>query len=139
MMEHLGGPESPEKLAERQARYEQPGSRQFRIVDEETGQGAGHVGYWEREWDGGLVWEMGWAVVPVFQGRGYATAATRLAVGRARGERTHRFLHAFPAVDNPPSNAVCRKAGFELVGALEFEYPKGHLMRCNDWRLDLDA
>jgi hypothetical protein len=33
MMTHLGGPESREKLAERQARYEQPGSKQFKIVD----------------------------------------------------------------------------------------------------------
>jgi hypothetical protein len=26
---------------------------------------------------------------------------------------------------------------FELMGDDEFEYPKGHFMRCNDWRLDL--
>jgi hypothetical protein len=48
MMEHLGGPERPEKIAERQARYERPGSRQFRIVDEESGEAVGWVGYWER-------------------------------------------------------------------------------------------
>ena len=32
MMGHLGGPESVEKLDERQARFEKPGSRQYRIV-----------------------------------------------------------------------------------------------------------
>jgi hypothetical protein len=32
---------------------------------------------------------------------------------------------------------VCRKAGFELLGEADFEYPAGHPLRCNDWRLDL--
>jgi hypothetical protein len=60
-----------------------------------------------------------------------------LEMVRAAGER--RFVHAFPAVDNGPSNAICRKLGFTLLEAMEFEYPKGHLMRCNDWQLDLRA
>ncbi len=139
MMEHLGGPETPEKIAERHARYEQPDSKQYRIVDEATGAGVGWVGYWEREWRGGQVYETGWAVIPAFQGRGAATSATRLMIEIARAEETHRLLHAFPSVENPPSNAICRKLGFELLGPSEFEYPKGHLMWCNDWRLDLSA
>jgi len=52
MMAHLGGPESPERIAKRQAEYRQPGSRQYRIVDPNTGEGAGWVGYWHREWRG---------------------------------------------------------------------------------------
>ena len=47
------------------------------------------------------------------------------------------WFHAYPSVDNGPSNAICRKLGFELLGAEEFEYPKGHWMRCNDWSLEL--
>jgi RimJ/RimL family protein N-acetyltransferase len=137
MMQHLGGPETLEKIAERQARYEQPDSKQFRIVDEATGEGAGWVGYWDRDWRGAEVYEIGWAVIPPFQGRGIASAATREAIERARSERRRRFVHAFPSVENEPSNAVCRKLGFTLLGALDFEYPKGHQMRCNDWRLDL--
>ena len=137
MMEHLGGAESEEKVAERQARYEKPGSKQFKIVDEATDEGAGWVGYWEREWRGEDVYEIGWAVIPAFQGRGIAAAATleAIAIGREDGKR--RFLHAYPSVDNAPSNAICRKAGFTLLGPVEFEYPKGHFMQCNDWRLDL--
>lgn len=42
---------------------------------------------------------------------------------------------AYPRVDNESSNAVCRKAGFILLGARDFEYPPGHTMRCNDWVL----
>jgi hypothetical protein len=60
-------------------------------------------------------------------------------VARARAEKTHRYLHAFPSVGDPASNAVCRKAGFSLRGECDVEYPAGHPLRCNDWRLDLEA
>jgi len=81
MMEHLGGPETPERIADRQRRYEaDPGC--FKIVD--AGEGVGWVGYWEREWRGGQVYEVGWAVLPEAQGRGLATAATALVVEAAR-------------------------------------------------------
>jgi len=46
-------------------------------------------------------------------------------------------VHACPSIDNSPSNAICRRLGFELMGDYEFEYPKGHFMRCNDWRFAL--
>ena len=74
-------------------------------------------------------------VVPEFQRRGIAVAATTQAIELAK----HRFMHAFPNVDNAPSNTICRKLGFELLGACEFEFPKGHLMTCNDWRPYLRA
>ena len=139
MTEHLGGPESPEKLAERQARYEAPGSGMFKIVDKATVEAVGSVGYWEKDWRGGKVYETGWSVLPEFQGRGVASLATQQIIVIARSEQKHRFLHAFPSVDNAPSNAICRKLGFELLEAADFEYPKGSFMRCNDWRLDLFA
>jgi hypothetical protein len=48
MTEHLGGPESPEKLVDRQRRYEQLADsgtgRMLKIVDD-TGAPAGSVGY----------------------------------------------------------------------------------------------
>jgi RimJ/RimL family protein N-acetyltransferase len=139
MTEHLGGPESPERIAERQVRYLKTKSGLFKIVDEETGEGAGWVGYWPRTWRDDDVYEIGWAVLPAFQGRGIAGLGTSQAIERARAEQKHRFLHAFPSVDNAPSNAICRKLGFTLVEETEFEYPKGSFMRCNDWRLDLFA
>ena len=141
MTAHLGGPESPEKIAERQTRYERLGAsgkgRMFKIVDAATGEAAGSVGYWERTWRGEQVYETGWSVIPAFQGRGIAGMATAHAIEMARTERKHRFLHAFPSVDNAPSNAICRKLGFTLVEECEFEYPPGNFMKCNDWRLDL--
>jgi RimJ/RimL family protein N-acetyltransferase len=136
MTEHLGGPETSDKIVGRQARYERPGSGQYKIVDAATGEGIGWVGYWERD---GQVYEIGWSVLPEFQGRGIASTATSQAIELARSERKHRFLHAFPSVDNAPSNAICRKLGFTLLEAREFEYPPGNFMQCNDWRLDLFA
>lgn len=136
MMGHLGGPESPQKIAERQAKYARPDSRQFRIVVEATGESAGWVGYWERTWRGEDVYEIGWSVIPAFQGRGLATLATLQAIERARSDERHS-LHAFPSVGNAPSNALCRTVGFTLVGACDFEYPPGSVLQCNDWLLDL--
>lgn len=97
----------------------------------------GSIGYWEQPWHDGTVWETGWAVLPEFQRRGLAVAAALLVCERARAERRHRFVHAFPSVVNASSNAVCRKAGFELLGDVDLEYPKGHWSPHNDWRFDL--
>ena len=143
MTEELGGRESPEKIVERQERYELqsgPGEGQmFKIVEAATGERVGSVGYWERESSEGHVYETGWSVLPAFQGRGVATSAAAQVIERARAERKHRFLFAYPSVDNAPSNAICRKLGFTLIDVSEYEYPKdsGNIMRCNDWRLDL--
>jgi RimJ/RimL family protein N-acetyltransferase len=143
MTEHLGGPESQKQLVERQQRYEQIGDlgtgRMFKIIDEATGEAVGSVGYWDRSWRGEQVYETGWSVIPAFQGRGIAGAGTTLAIAEARRERSHRFMYAYPSVDNLPSNAICRRLGFTLLEACEFEYPPGHPMQCNVWQLDLFA
>jgi RimJ/RimL family protein N-acetyltransferase len=143
MTAHLGGPETPAKLRERHQRYCRIGDtgtgRMFVILAGSERIPAGSVGYWEKQWQGRQVWETGWSVLPEFQGNGVATRATLSVVERVRAEGKHRFLHAFPSVDNIASNGICRKAGFTLLGEGEFEYPPGHFMRCNDWRLDLFA
>jgi RimJ/RimL family protein N-acetyltransferase len=141
MTEHLGGPESPEKIHERHERYcriDYSGKGQmFVIVVGPDRVAAGSVGYWEKELRGRHVWETGWSVLPEFQGLGVATRATALVMERARSEGKHRYIHAFPSVDNAPSNAICRKLGFDLVEQADFEYPPGNPIRVNDWRLDL--
>lgn len=141
MTEHLGGPESAAELAKRQSKYERlaasGGGRMFKIVDETTGEPAGSVGYWDKSWRGEDVYETGWSVVPRFQGRGIAVAATSLAIERAAADGKHRFVYAYPSVDNGASNGICRKLGFELVEECEFEFPPGNPMRCNVWRLEL--
>lgn len=72
MMAHLGGPESPDKIAERHRRFQQTGDagtgRVFTIVDDTTGAGVGSVGYWPRIWHDQDVYEMGWSVSPNSRG-----------------------------------------------------------------------
>jgi RimJ/RimL family protein N-acetyltransferase len=133
MMEHLGGPEPPERIAERHQRYVALAASQFKILADDVP--AGWVGYWERDWRGEPIYETGWSVLPELQGRGIATAAMRLLIPRVPTDR--RALGAFPNVDNGPSNAVCRKLGFTLHGPQDLEYRPGHVLRCNDWRLEL--
>jgi RimJ/RimL family protein N-acetyltransferase len=56
---------------------------------------------------------------------------------RAAATGRHDWAHACPHVGNAGSNAVCARAGFVLVEEVDFEYPKGSWIRCNDWRFDL--
>jgi RimJ/RimL family protein N-acetyltransferase len=138
MTEHLGGPETEEQLASRHQRYlSLDDGQMYRIVLADTGETVGSIGFWERAWRDMTVWETGWGVLPEFQGRGLAAQAAREVVEAARATETHRYLHAFPSVHHHASNAVCRKAGFELFGQADFEYPKGHWITSNDWRVDL--
>src|SRR5581483_5832971 len=128
MTEHLGGPESDEQLIKRQARFERltesGQGRMFKIVHQATGEAVGSVGYWDSTYQGEEMYEMGWLVLPAFQGQGIASAAVAQALVIAQSDGKHRFLHAFPSVDNLSSNAVCRKSGFTLVEEVEGEYPK---------------
>jgi RimJ/RimL family protein N-acetyltransferase len=141
MTEHLGGPESPERLRDRQNRYErlQGDDRMFKVVEVANGADVGSVGFWAKEWREEQIYEIGWGVVPEFQGRGIAVAATAQAVELAKRDGRRRFMHAFPNIENAASNAICRKLRFDLLGPCEFEYPKGQFMTCNDWCLDLRA
>jgi RimJ/RimL family protein N-acetyltransferase len=136
-MAHVGGTETDAKIADRNAKYARdPGQLKIGV----DGEPAGWVGFWKREWDGAEVYEMGWNVLARFQGRGVATQATLLALDVLRATRTDAdpaVACAFPNTDNGPSNAVCRKAGFTLVGETSFEYPPGNWETVNDWRIDL--
>jgi RimJ/RimL family protein N-acetyltransferase len=141
MTSFIGGPESEEKLLDRHRRYlasPAPGSGQMFAV--EAGPAAtlvGSIGYWPKRWTDEDAYETGWAILPAFQGRGLATAATRLVAQHAREHGNRTTLYAFPGAGNLASNAICRKTGFDLIGPADFEYPPGHLMRCNVWRLGL--
>ncbi|MFI5892822.1 GNAT family N-acetyltransferase [Actinoplanes sp. NPDC051513] len=141
MQAFLGGVESEESIMSRHKRIldgVRDGTTGFYLIMvDDCEDPVGSVGYWEKEWLGQTVFEMGWKVLPGFQGRGLAVGATIAAIGLAAAEGRRRFAHAYPKVDNAASNAICRKAGFELLGECDFEYPKGHPIRCNDWRFDL--
>jgi RimJ/RimL family protein N-acetyltransferase len=150
MTEHLGGPEAEEQVLRRHQRYvgiarsgvggdsgREYRAFVFKVVLEPEGVGVGSVNFWDSEWKDESVYEMGWAVVPEFQGRGVGSVAVRLAVEVARETKRRPAIHAFPSVDNAPSNGICRSVGFELLGEERVEYPKGHWMQCNAWRMVL--
>ena len=139
MTEFLGGPETDEQVEARHARYValDGTGRMFRIVALPEDEPTGTIGYWDREWRGETVYETGWSVLPEFQGRGFAVAATVAVLDLARADGRNRYVHAYPKVAHASSNAICRKAGFTLLGEVDFEYPAGHPIRCNDWRFDL--
>jgi RimJ/RimL family protein N-acetyltransferase len=142
VMAHLGGPDSLEKIAGRHQRYLNlpETDHMFKIIRGPGFAAVGSIGYWKTDWHDQDVFETGWFVLPAWQGQGIATGAGRLVIERARRERRYQSLHAFPAVANPASNAICRKLGFELVEqACQVEYPIGHFMAANNWRLDLFA
>jgi len=144
MMQHLGGIESRERILARQERYERieaqadsSVARMFKVVDASAGVATGWVGYWECKWRRQMAHEIGWSALPPFQGRGIARLAAAGAIAVVSRHGAHRFLHAFPSVDNAPSNAICRTLGFEHVRTCPYEYPPGNVLQCNDWRLDL--
>ncbi|GAA3118748.1 hypothetical protein GCM10010521_02920 [Streptomyces rameus] len=136
LTEHLGGPETAEQLRRRHERYLKltDGQMFLVVLDDQV---VGSVGYWTREWGGEPVHETGYGILPEYQGRGFAVEAVRLCADRAARDGSHPWLHAFPSVHHAASNAVCRKAGFELLGVCEFEYPPGNPIQSNDWRLAL--
>ncbi len=134
MMEHLGGIESCDQILARHRRYlVASGAGGMFAIFLAPDLRVGTTGFWERTWQGRSVYETGWMILPEFAARGIATEAALAIVQRARGERRFDSLHAFPSVSNSASNAVCRKAGFVNLGECAFEYPKGRVMRCNDW------
>ena len=124
-MVYLNGPESLEKIRKRHNNFlamssDSHAGCQFSILAGPLHAPAGNVGYWETEWKGQNGWEMGWFVLPEFQGRGIATAATRLVLDLITKLQSHKFVFAFPSVDNNPSNAICRKARIHLNRAGKF-------------------
>lgn len=142
MTEHIGGPETSDAIRARHERYlasDESSGGLFAVTVGPERVAAGWVGYWQATWRGEAVWECGWSILPKFQGQGVATAASALMLAHAAARDGHRYMHAFPAVGNPASNALCARLGFVCLGEVKVEYPKGSMMRSNGWRFDLHA
>lgn len=142
MQEFLAGVEPEAALVARHQRIldgiKQGTTEMFLIVVGDSGP-VGSVGYWQKQWRGETVYELGWKVLPEFQGHRLAGRALARTLTHAAGQDRIRWAHAFPRTDNVASNSLCRRAGFELLGEVDFEFPKGNPLRCNDWRHDLRA
>lgn len=141
MMAHLGGPLPREGIAAKVARDVREAAADESwikmIVPDPVGAPgvvAGTVVLWSHEGDEGALSEIGWMVLPEFQGRGLAKRAVRVVLEQAREQGRWGVVHAFPARANEASNAICRSSGFEYVG--EVEVPFGdRVLSSHHWRI----
>ena len=143
MMEHNGGALPKDGLAEKLAHdvaTTAAGETWVLVIvpDEDPTAAAGTVTIWPHEIDGESLIEIGWMVLPAFQGRGIGKAAVNAALERARAEKRWGVVHAFPPVSNERSNGMCRTLGFEQLETRDFQW-RDRVLRCNHWRLDLNA
>lgn len=153
MTEFLGGPESEAQVLHRHERYVRGWDvgmpRMFAIFedggDPASYEALGGIGWWHTEWNGRPAYETGWSVLPHAQGRGVAKDALALVVEDVRrhgltlpDSTLVRPLVAFPNAANAASNAVCRSAGFELVGTDTSEF-RGMLATWNVWVLSSES
>ncbi|MFK3678448.1 GNAT family N-acetyltransferase [Microbacterium sp. NPDC090218] len=140
MTAHLNGPESEEEILERHARYLRlvaAGEARMFVIEDDEGVSLGSIGHWQVVWREEPALETGWFVRPEAQGRGVASAALALLIDDARRQRNgRRFLTAFPGVENPASNGVCRRNGFAQAGSVTMEF-RGAALTVNEWALDL--
>lgn len=89
----------------------------YAVEEKATGTLIGRVGYTNQPgWPG---FELGWTIIPEFQGRGYATEAARLLLPYAfdtlRQSRVISLIHP----DNAPSRRVAEKLGQRVEGETE--------------------
>ncbi|GGM48309.1 GNAT family N-acetyltransferase [Microbacterium saperdae] len=138
MTAHLNGPESDAEVADRHARYlryVETGEARMFVIRHGT-QEVGSIGYWSVRWREQDAFETGWFVLPEAQGQGIAGRAVGLLrddISSQGGDS--RPLVAFPETDNPASNAVCRRAGLQLVGTITASF-RGADLTMNEWVLD---
>ncbi|SEG71371.1 Protein N-acetyltransferase, RimJ/RimL family [Thermomonospora echinospora] len=103
------------------------------------GEVAGTVTLWSHEADPavgtGPISEIGWMVLPEFQGRGLGGRAVRALLTLARDDGRWGPVHAFPGAANAPSNGICRSVGFSFVGELDITFA-GRTLRACHWVID---
>jgi len=140
VMKDLGGPTPKEQILQKHNKRLKGALEGkvwwFVIIPEKSARPVGTIGIWDSEINGVPAAEMGWMILPAWQGRGIATTAGRLVLERARREKRWGSVHAVPCAGNPASNAVCRKLGFSLVGEVVTGY-NGPPSRHNDWVIEL--
>ncbi len=139
MMAELGGPLPREGIEDKVARDVQAaaaGTGWIKMINPDDAAAdvvAGSVVLWSHDEEGGKpISEIGWMVLPEFQGRGVAKRAVRMLLELARDDGRWGLVHAFPAVTNGPSNGICRSLGFRLAGERDVTFAD-RVLRSNHW------
>ncbi|MEY9948121.1 GNAT family N-acetyltransferase [Kitasatospora sp. GAS1066B] len=101
-----------------------------------TGVVAGTVTLWTHEYEaaGAPYSEIGWMVLPEFQGQGLAKCAVRELLRLARADGRWGLVSAFPATTNAASNGICRSLGFTFQGERRTEFA-GRSLSTNHWTI----
>jgi RimJ/RimL family protein N-acetyltransferase len=138
MMAELGGPLPRERIeakVQRDVQKAAAGTEWIKMIvpHEATPEiVAGTVTLWSHDTDGEPISEIGWMVLPEFQGRGLGKLAVRALLERSRDEDRWGMVHAFPAITNAASNGICRSLGFRFIDELDVTFA-GRVLRTNHW------
>ncbi|WEP00477.1 GNAT family N-acetyltransferase [Streptomyces sp. FXJ1.172] len=141
MMAELGGPlprEGMEAKVQRDVqRVAADTDRTKMIVPDEAERDvvAGTVTLWAHDADGERICEIGWMVLPEYQGRGLGKQGVRTLLELARDDGRWGLVHAFPATTNAPSNGICRTLGFRFLGKQDVSFA-GRVLHTNHWAID---
>ncbi|MEU0406857.1 GNAT family N-acetyltransferase [Streptomyces griseorubiginosus] len=140
MMADLGGPLPREGMADKvrrdaeEAAADQSWLKMIVPDPDRPEVVAGSLALWSHDPGDGPLSEIGWMVLPEFQGRGLAKRAARALIDKAWEEGRWGDIHAFPATGNGPSNGICRSLGFRLVGEVDMPFAD-RLLRSNHWTI----
>lgn len=89
----------------------------YACEEKESGRLIGRVGYTNHPgWPG---FELGWTIIPEYQGRGYATEAAGMLLQYAFTELDQKRVISLIHPDNAPSRRVAEKLGQKIEGETE--------------------
>ncbi|MFE7353118.1 GNAT family N-acetyltransferase [Streptomyces sp. NPDC057543] len=140
MMVDLGGPlprEGMESKVRRDVQRAGSGTDWIKMIvpdEAEPDVVAGTVTLWPHDTDVEHISEIGWMVLPEFQGRGFGKQGVRMLLELARDDGRWGLIHAFPATANAASNGICRSLGFRSLGEQDVTFA-GRVLRTNHWTI----
>ncbi|MFI6493690.1 GNAT family N-acetyltransferase [Streptomyces sp. NPDC050564] len=138
MMTDLGGPLPCKGMADKVRRDAQQAAADLAwfkmIVPDPTSPDvvAGTVTIWSHDTEDGAISEIGWMVLPEFQGQGLGRRAVRALLEQARDQDRWGVVPAFPASNNAASNGICRSVGFRFVSEVDVTFA-GQVLKSNHW------
>lgn len=122
IMRYLGGKtldriQSWRHLAYQIGHWQMLGYGYYAVEEKASGKLVGRVGYTNHP--GWPDFELGWTIVPEYQGRGYATEAARMLLDYAFTALERKHVVSLIHPDNAPSRRVAEKLGQKVEGQTE--------------------
>jgi RimJ/RimL family protein N-acetyltransferase len=137
MMVDLGGPRKPADIKRKVLRDAAQAAADAEWIlmicpDDDPAEVAGTVTLWAHIEAGEQQTQIGWMVLPEFQGVGLAKRAVSEVLARAASDGRWGPIHAFPSVTNTASNRLCEALGFSSLGEHDFSFA-GRTFRVEYW------